>query len=336
MSGDPRTSIVVINWNGRRWLDGCLAAVRRQRGFFEIIVVDNASTDGSVEWLRQAPGIRLVALDRNTGFAAGNNAGARQARGSDYLVFLNNDTAVQDGWLEALVGALDAHPDAALATSHIAFMHDPSIVDSAGDGYLRAGGAFKRWHGTRHPPGTHVEEVFGACGAAFAIRRQVFESLAGFDERLFMVYEDVDLSYRARLAGHRCLYVPGAIVHHAGSASLGRGSAEAVFYGQRNLEWVWLKNTPGRLLWRTIPSHVLYSLAGWAYWAAHGAPWAVTRAKLAALSGGPAALRLRAGVQAARSAADDDIAKWLVSGWWRVKREEKQLGYGATPTSTAG
>jgi GT2 family glycosyltransferase len=335
MSADPRTSVIVLNWNGLRWLDDCLSALRRQSGSFEILVVDNASSDGSVQRLRHDPDVRLVALDRNVGFAGGNNAGARQARARDYLVFLNNDTAVQDGWLDALVGALDADGDAALATSHIVFMHDPSIVDSAGDGYLLAGGAFKRWHGTRHAPGPHVEEVFGACGAAFAIRRSVFEALGGFDDRLFMVYEDVDLSYRARLAGHRCLYVPTAVVHHAGSAALGRGSSRAIFYGQRNLEWVWLKNTPGRLLWRTAPAHLAYSMAGCAYWGLRGAPWTATRAKLAALAGVPGALRERRTNGAARTDAAADLDRWLVKRWWTLKRREKRAAEDAAPPSNA-
>jgi GT2 family glycosyltransferase len=323
MNAEPRTSIIVLNWNGLRWLDGCLAALRRQRGSFEVIVVDNASTDGSAQWLQDVPDIAVAALDRNAGYAGGNNAGARQARARDYLVFLNNDTVAQDGWLEALVGALDADEHAALATSHIVFMHDASIVDSAGDGYLRAGGAFKRWHGTRHPPGAGVEEVFGACGAAFAIRRRVFESLGGFDERLFMVYEDVDLSYRARLAGHRCVYVPEAVVHHAGSAALGRGSHQAVFYGQRNLEWVWLKNTPGALLWRTAPAHVAYSIAGCVYWAVRGAGWACLRGKLAALAEAGYVLRQRHRERSSRT-ADAEIERWLVRRWWQVKRDEKR------------
>ncbi len=324
MSGDPRTSIVVLNWNGLRWLEGCLSALRRQQGSLEVIVVDNASSDGSVRWLRGVPDIRVAALDRNAGYAGGNNAGARLANARDYLIFLNNDTVVQDGWLEALVGALDRDRDAALATSHIVFMEDPSVVDSAGDGYLRAGGAFKRWHGTRHAPGACVEEVFGACGAAFAIRRRVFEALGGFDERLFMVYEDVDLSYRARLAGHRCLYVPAAVVHHAGSAALGRGSTHAVYYGQRNLEWVWLKNTPGRLLWRSAPAHLAYSMAGVLYWASRGAGWAAVRGKLAALAGAGSVLRQRRDAHSRRATAHARVEDWLARRWWQIKRDEKR------------
>ncbi len=151
----PRTSVIVLNYNGAGFLDACLAAVCGQAGTSEVIVVDNASTDGSREVLARHTGARLMALDENRGFAGGNNVGAAAALATDYLVFLNNDTVVQAGWLEALVGALDVRRDAALATSHIVSLKDPEVVDSAGDGYLWAGGAFKRWHGERVRPGTN-------------------------------------------------------------------------------------------------------------------------------------------------------------------------------------
>jgi GT2 family glycosyltransferase len=285
-------------------------------------VVDNASADGSAEYLRAQPDVRLVLLGENRGFAGGNNAGAAVAAASDYLVFLNNDTVVQPGWLEALTGTLDARGDAALATSHIVRMDDPAVVDSAGDGYLRAGGAFKRWHGERHPPGASVEEVFGACGAAFAIRRRVFDELGGFDESLFMVYEDVDLSYRARLLGHRCVYVPAAVVHHAGSATLGRQSAQAVYYGQRNLEWVWLKNTPASLLWRDLAPHILYSAAGVAYYLARGQLGPAVRGKCAAFRGLHSAFRKRAAI-GRRSGAISHARSLMEPRWWWLKRREK-------------
>ena len=324
--GRPRTSVIVLNYNGAAFLDACLAAVCGQADRSDVIVVDNASTDGSRGVLARHTGARLMALDENRGFAGGNNAGAAAALATDYLVFLNNDTVVQAGWLERLVGVLDEQPDAAVVTSHIVSLKDPEVVDSAGDGYLWAGGAFKRLHGERVRPGTNIEEVFGACGAAFAIRRAVFEALGGFDERFFMVYEDVDLSYRARLLGHRVLYVPGAIVHHARSATLGRASARAVFYGQRNLEWVWLKNTPPSLLWRTAPAHLIYSAAGCAYWTARGAGLACVRAKIGAIAGVPRILTARRGVQANRRIDRRDIEPFLVGGWWVLKRREKRAG----------
>jgi GT2 family glycosyltransferase len=206
---------------------------------------------------------------------------------------------------------------------HLAHRKPRGFVDSAGDGYLHAGGAYKRWHGQARPAGTGVEEVFGACGAAFAIRRRVFDALSGFDEDFFMVYEDVDLSYRARLAGWTCLYVPAAMVKHAGSASLGVASASAVFHGQRNLEWVWLKNTPAPTLWRGAISHLAYSLAGCAYYAARGRGWACLRGKLAAAWSLPSTWRKRRRIQSARTVPAAAIESLMTPRWWTVKRGEK-------------
>ena len=239
-------SVIIVNWNGLGWLDGCLDALRHQEvPAFEIIVVDNASSDGSADHVRSShPDVRLIALSDNRGFAGGNNAGAAGAR-SDYLVFLNNDTRVRRGWLQALIDVAERDPSVGLVTSQIVYMDEPDVVDSAGDGYLRAGGGFKHFHGLPAASASSSREVFGACGGAFLIRRALFEALEGFDEDFFMVYEDVDLSYRARLLGARVIYAHDAVVEHAGSGSLGRVSDRAVFFGQRNLEWTWLKNSPG-------------------------------------------------------------------------------------------
>ena len=244
----PAVTVIVLNYNGARWLPGCLDALASQVGApsFETLVVDNGSTDGSIALTRTSyPTVKLVEAGTNLGFTGGNNAGARVATG-EWLAFLNNDTMVEPAWLARLWDAALAHPDFALITSRIVFLHDPSIVDSAGDGYLRAGAAFKHGHGAPAASCASSREVFGACGGAFMIRREAFEALGGFDERFFAVYEDVDLSYRARLRGLRVWYAADAVVRHAGSASLGPGSADAVFFGQRNLEWAWIKNTPRR------------------------------------------------------------------------------------------
>jgi GT2 family glycosyltransferase len=317
-------SVIVLNFNGRRWLGPCLEALAAQAGApsFETILVDNASHDGSAAFVREHfPGVHVLETGRNLGFAAGNNAGAKAASGRA-LVFLNNDTVPAPDWLAHLAGALEAQPAFALVTARIVFMDQPDRIDSAGDGYLRAGGAFKHGHGGRVADHLETREVFGACGAAFIIRRDVFDELGGFDESFFMVYEDVDLSYRARLAGYRCLYAADATVRHAGSATLGRRSAQAVFYGQRNLEWTWIKNTPRRLLWRSLLPHLLYSLAGVLHYASAGAAVPAIRGKLAALAGLRGALRARRLVQAsARRPAD--VARLMERDWIALKRGEK-------------
>lgn len=322
--------VIVLNWNGRRWLDGCLAALHRQTRLpDEIVVVDNASTDDSLEHLRATwPQVRVLTLPANVGFAAGNNRGADDAR-TDALVFLNNDTEVEPHWLEALVRAAGADPTRGLVTSRIVHLDRPEVIDSAGDGYLRCGGGFKHGHGLSPASYAESRRVFGACGAAFLIRRALWERLGGFDESFFMVYEDVDLSYRARLLGADVWYAADAVVRHAGSASMGRVSDLAVYCGQRNLEWTWLKNTPRGLLWRSVVPHVLYNLAGMAAYTRHGriGPW--VRGKVAALAGLPRLLRARRQVQATRTAANQDLWRLMEPDWIGVKRREKQFSFRA-------
>lgn len=322
----PRTSVIVVSWNGRKWLRRCLDALLAQDGDFEVIVVDNASTDGSAAFLRENyPAVSVHVMADNSGFAAGNNAGARVARGTELLAFLNNDTEVEAGWLHALIAALDRTPEAAMAAAHIVRFEPPGVIDSAGDGYLRAGGAFKRHHDEPERSVTPAAgDPFGACGAACLIRRAVFDALGGFDERFFMVYEDVDLSYRARLLGHRVIYVPEARVRHAGSGSIGRISADAVFYGQRNLEWTWLKNTPWPLLLRSAPAHAFYALSGMAHYARLGRLGPCVAGKIAALRGIPQMLRQRRAVQTTRVAALGDLWNAMTPDWMAVKRQEKK------------
>jgi GT2 family glycosyltransferase len=323
----PRASVVILNYNGRRWLPACFDALTAQRGAppFEIVFADNGSSDGSAAFVRERwPAARVVETGGNLGFAAGNNAAAKAASG-EWLVFLNNDTAPEPGWLARLFAEADANPAYALVTSRIVFMDDPSIVDSAGDGYFRAGGAFKHGYGARVDAFEASREVFGACGAAFMIRRDAFDRLAGFDERFFMNFEDVDLSYRARLSGLRVWYAASAVVRHAGSGSIGTMSDAAVYYGQRNLEWVWIRNTPPGLFWRTVPSHVAYALAGVAHYMAAGRGWAAVRGKAAALAAVPALLRDRRRLQAARTAAAGDLLPLMEPNWLAAKRREKSF-----------
>lgn len=321
----PRISVIVLNYNGRRWIAGCLDALAAQRDAppFETLFVDNASSDGSEEFVRGAyPGVRTLQTGRNLGFAAGNNAGAREARGA-WLAFLNNDTVPDPAWLSHLDGAARAHPECQLVTSRLVFLDDPSVLDSAGDGYYRAGGAFKRGHGAAADAFGTSGEVFGACGGAFMIRREAFEALGGFDARLFMVYEDVDLSYRARLRGMRVWYAANAVVRHAGSASIGALSPATVFYGQRNLEWTWLKNTPFPLLLRTALPHAIYSLAGVLHYIRIGRGAAAVRGKLAAIAGIAGTLAGRRAVQRSRTATPVSLAAHMERHWVAAKRREK-------------
>ena len=326
MNAHPEISVVIVTWNGRHYLEACLNGVAAQRGVdAETIVVDNASTDGTSDYVRQHfPRVRLVRLAENRGFAGGNNAGVREASGR-YVALLNNDTIPDPDWLQALRAGVDAGDGYQLTTSRIVYMADPGVIDSAGDGLLRSGGAFKRYHGARAHDAAQSGEVFGMCGAACLLPKAVFEELGGFDEDFFASHEDVDLSYRARLRGYRVRYVADAVVRHHGSGTLGKVSARAVFHGQRNLEWVYLKNTPAPILLRTFPSHLLYNAAAAVHLTRLGLGGPFLRAKLAALAGLPDILRKRAAIQRSRRVAAAEIWRQLDAGWLSRKLREKRF-----------
>jgi N-acetylglucosaminyl-diphospho-decaprenol L-rhamnosyltransferase len=282
----------------------------------EIIVVeDGACREATASLARRHPRVRVVRTGTRRGFAAACNLGARESRG-ERLAFLNDDTRPHPHWLSRLSAALDARGDAGLATSLIVSIGGETI-DSAGDGYLRCGGAFKHGHGEPARDERRIREIgetFGACGAGFMIRRPLFEALGGFDEDYEMVHEDVDLSYRARLRGAACLFVPDAIVEHAGSASLGVMSARAVYLGQRNLEWTYLKNT-----------HLAYGAAAGIGYALSGHGWTFLKAKAAAAAGVPAILRKRRIVQGGRQVQAEAIAAVMDRRWVLRKYREKRF-----------
>jgi GT2 family glycosyltransferase len=252
---EPRVSVVIPNWNGKRFLPVCLEALRRQSyASHEVILVDNASTDDSLAYAAAAyPEVRIECLPQNLGFAGGVNAGIRAARGK-YIALLNNDTEADPGWLEALVSALDAEPEIGFAASKMLSYHDRGVLDGCGDALS--------WHMLAYKIGVNERDagqydtprrVFGACAGAAIYRRALFDTVGLFDEEFFAYYEDVDLSFRAQLAGFPCLYVPTAVVAHVGSATAGKESALFYHLWVRNRIYLTLKNMPLKQMLRYAP-----------------------------------------------------------------------------------
>ena len=278
--GPPRVSIVIPNWNGLALLRPCLDALRRQTyRDHEVIVVDNASSDGSVSVLGREYGeVRVLSLPTNRGYSGGSNAGIRAADG-DILVMLNNDTEADPHWLEELIAALDRHPEAGSVASRMMLYDQPGVLHSAGDIYRTNGIPGSRGVWQRYaPPFDQESYVFGGCGGAVAYRRKMLEAIGVFEERFFMYCEDVDLNWRAQLAGWKCVYAPRAVVYHHLSAS-GGGRLSSYYVG-RNTLWVIARNYPAALLrrhWRAIV----------------GAQWVVAREALRAWRGAAARARLR-------------------------------------------
>lgn len=264
-------TVIVLNWNGKALLQRCLDALYRQTyAPVDIWVVDNGSTDGSADWVRaHASRVTLWALPENLGFCRAYNLALRHVT-TPYVALLNNDAFPSPLWLEALVQALEDHPRAWSAASKMVFHEDPQRIDRAGDAYGLEGAG---WMRGRHAPASHFDRkawVFGACAGAALYRTSVMRDLGYFDEDFFILHEDVDLSFRAQLRGYGCVFVPEALVCHHGSASVGRESAGAVYYGQRNVEWVYVKNMPTPLLAVTWPLHFLYIVGAGLYFCSRG------------------------------------------------------------------
>lgn len=253
MSTDPLVSVIIPNWNGAALLPACLDSLRAQTyRRLEIIVVDNASTDDSVALVRERyPEVRLVVLPENRGLTGGVNAGIRAAQG-EIIALLNNDAEAEPAWVEALVQALEAHPEAGSAASKMLLHDRRDVLNSAGDTYGLDGipgnrGVWERDAGQYD----HDIEVFGACGGATAYRRAMLDEIGLFDEELFMYCEDVDLAWRAQIAGYRCVFAPAARVYHRLSAT--GGGPLASFYTGRNTLLVIAKDYPPALLRRYWP-----------------------------------------------------------------------------------
>jgi GT2 family glycosyltransferase len=247
--GAPEITVVVVNYNSGVYLKDCIASLARQtHRDFEVIVVDNASTDGSLERIAEKPE-RLTVLKQadNLGFAAGNNVGARAGRGR-WLALLNPDAEANRDWLEALTRAVKAHPDHRVVASLQFGLRDTSKLDGAGDNYLAYGYAWRGGFGHKASQAPGEGTCFAPCGAAALYPRDVFLDAGGFDERYFCYHEDVDLGFRLRLLGERCQFAPTARVKHAGSGISGRSSYFAVFHGVRNGVWTYWKNMPGSLM----------------------------------------------------------------------------------------
>jgi GT2 family glycosyltransferase len=257
MGSSPLVSVIVVSYQSGPTLARCLEALRAQTFTdFEVLLVDNASTDGAPQAAVAADStLRFLQPGANLGFAAGNNLAAREARGR-WLALLNPDAYARPDWLEALVAGAARHPRVRCFTALQMAADAPGLMDGAGDVMTSAGIPFRGGYRRRRPPNLPEGEVFSACGAATLIDRELFLGLGGFDERFFCYCEDVDLGYRLRLAGEPTLLLPGAVVEHVGSASTGVRSDFSIFHGSRNRVWTFIKNTPPLLLWLTTPLHV--------------------------------------------------------------------------------
>ncbi len=299
-----RTAAVVPNRNGERWLEACLEALGAQsRPFEEVIVVDDASDDGSLALLRSRGDVRVVELTANRGFAAAVNAGIAAARDVDAVALVNTDVVLAPDWHERLAAALEADPGAGAVASKMVSLADPAVLDDTGD-FLRRDGACEQRGRGRRDDGRWDEpgEVFSACAGAALYRRAALDAVGGFEERFFAYLEDVDLGLRLRLAGWGCRYEP-AVARHAGGGSAAQLARPAAFWVERNTLLLCARAFPLRWL---VP--VAYRQLAWLVAAARaGTLGTHVRGALAALPLLPAMLRERRALRRGAAVAIDEV-----------------------------
>jgi GT2 family glycosyltransferase len=243
----PLVSVIVVNYNGRHLLEDCLGSLVKQ-GFrdFETILVDNGSTDGSVDFVSERyPDVRTVRNPENLGFGGGVNAGLKHAEGR-YIALLNNDAVAHEDWLGDLAAAaMRSSGEFGIWASKILSFQDPETIDTAGHLLYPDGLNIGRGKGERDSAEyDREEEVLIASGCAAMFLKDVFDTAGGFDEDFFAYGDDTEMGLRARLMGWKCLFVPSSVVYHKGSETMGRHSPLKAYYIERNRIWVLVKCFP--------------------------------------------------------------------------------------------
>jgi GT2 family glycosyltransferase len=308
----PLVSIILVTWNSARFLPRCLDSLSKQTfQDFEIVLVDNGSNDATLALLRDHQprmALQVRELGVNRGFSVANNLGANLAR-SRWLALLNTDAFPEPLWLENMITTAENHPQFNFFASRQLQENKPSLLDGAGDVYHVSGLAWRRFAGWPADQfGSEAKEVFSPCAAAGLYSRQAFLSVGGFDEDFFSYQEDVDLAFRLRLQGFRCLYVSTAVVHHVGSGILDSQRDFALYHWQRNYPWCFIKCMPSALLWEALPAHLLANFLHLTYYSLRKRSKVVLAAKRDALCGFSRALIKRREIQATRKASIPELA----------------------------
>jgi len=313
----PHVSFVIVNWNRKALLEECLRSLQRQTlSDFELVLVDNGSTDGSLECLNRVclPSVTTISNPDNYGFARAVNQGIRAARGR-FIALVNNDAVLDPRWLEEILSGFSVQERVGVCACKILFFDRPHVIDKVGHLMFGDGQNSGRGHGAvDHGQFERVEEILCPDGAAAVFRAEVFESVGLLDEDFFAYTEDIDIGLRAQLHGWKCVYVPTAVAYHHQSATLGPYAPRKFFLVERNRIWLVLKLYPWAELIK-VPFYTgvrfLYALGslvsgqGRAARAARGgSAWAtftaIVRAQFAALPGIPRMLAKRREIKSRR------------------------------------
>lgn len=268
-----KSTVVIPNYNGIAYIKDCLDSLmaERKKKSFDIIVVDNHSTDGSKELvLSKYPTVKVISFEDNTGFCKAVNAGIEKTD-TEYVILLNNDTVVEEGFVAALEKTMDEHPKAFSAGAKMIDMKNPLIMDDGGDFYCALGWAFARGKGKNAEKYKKEIKVFSACAGAAIYRKSILDQIGYFDEKHFAYLEDLDIGYRAKIYGYSNYFSPDAVVKHAGSASSGsRHNAFKVDLSSKNSVYVIYKNMPFLQQLVNLPFFIVGYLIKWLFFVRKG------------------------------------------------------------------
>ena len=310
-------SVIIPNWNGRSHLENCLNSLKDQDfPNYEVIVVDNGSMDGSVEFIQHhSLKTRVIAFNENRGFARAVNEGIKKAKGR-YILLLNNDVEADPQLLRHLHEAITTSRDADFYACRMMDFWRRGLIDGIGDGFPRKGKAFRIGHGAKYGPSFHGRRrVFGACAGAALYKKDLFKVVGLFDEDFFAYHEDADWNFRANLMGYRCFTIPEAVVYHVGSSTTGSLHNEfTIFYNIRNIINVIVKNMPAPLLCKYFPRIMWGQMEGFLrYCVAQGYWRAYFAGLLNAVTLAPKMLKKRAEIKGRRRISNFQLERLFLA-----------------------
>ena len=299
-----KVGAVVVNWNAGDHLRRCIAALGAQDvPFDKIVIIDNGNSipPGALQFPSQEK-VQYLRLPYNAGFAKANNMALGMLKDYEWVALVNPDAFLETDWLGKMLAAATVHPEFSSFAGQLVMFEDRPRLDGTGDIYHVSGLVWRRGHGTlRKECALSEEEVFSPCAAAALYRSDAFTSVGGFDEDFFCYVEDVDVGFRLRLAGHRCMFVAGAVAYHVGSVTTGgKHSDFAIYHGHRNLVWTFIKNMPGALFWILLPLHLAMNVFTVAHVSLRGKSRVILRSKWDAIKGIRMMWRKRRQIQASR------------------------------------
>jgi len=319
ISAHSNVGMVVVNWNSYEILAQCLSSLAKQTlSFTRVVVIDNGSQPQLKHLTCARPeNTEYVKLTRNTGFARANNIAFDMLQDCEWIALANPDTFLEPNWLENMVSGIHGFPKFSFFSGILMKAKDPSCIDGLGDVYHTWGFAWRAAHGwTLNHLSVNGHEIFSPCAAAAIYKREALQEVGGFDEDYFCYYEDVDLGFRLRLAGHRCMLLPKAIAHHVGSSTTGGGNSSFVIYhGHRNLVWTYIKNMPGIFFWLYLPHHCFLNMFNILVLVFRGKGGMILRAKYDAIKGIPMMWRKRVLIQAKKKVQASEVVKFMARGF---------------------